>query len=190
MTYLKEELEQYPDILSKEQFRKVCHISKRTALFLLEFDLVPHIDTGKKTHSYKIRKTDVIAFINDRSKNPDRYIAPENWYSTKSSGRKPYKVRLIPSELPSRPKIREYYLKKILVYPEVVTVADVCRITGYGKSAVREWIAKGKLRALTLPGGYMVPKEYLADWLSSADYNRIIRKSRTHVNALWEMNDK
>lgn len=31
MTYDAKELEQYPEIMNKEQLRKVCHISKRTA---------------------------------------------------------------------------------------------------------------------------------------------------------------
>ena len=31
MTYDAKELEQYPEIMNKEQLRKACHISKRTA---------------------------------------------------------------------------------------------------------------------------------------------------------------
>lgn len=188
MTYFKEELDQYPELLSKEQFRKVCHISKRTALFLLEFDLIPHIETGKKTHSYKIRKTDVIAFIKDRSVNPHKYIAPENWYSSAGISRKAYKVRLIPAALPCAADMCEFYRKKIAPYREVLTVMDVSMITGYGKSAVRDWISLGKLKALSLPNSYAIPKEYLLDWLCSDQYNSIIRKSKSHVDALWEMN--
>ena len=47
MTYDAEELEQYPEIMNKEQLRKVCHISKRTAHYLLQFNLIPHVCTGK-----------------------------------------------------------------------------------------------------------------------------------------------
>ena len=49
MTYDAKELEQYPEIMNKEQLRKVCHISKRTAHYLLQFNLIPHVCTGKKT---------------------------------------------------------------------------------------------------------------------------------------------
>lgn len=49
MTYDAKELEQYPEIMNKEQLRKACHISKRTAHYLLKFNLIPHVCTGKKT---------------------------------------------------------------------------------------------------------------------------------------------
>ena len=41
MTYDAKELAQYPEIMNKEQMRKVCHISKRTAHYLLQFTLDP-----------------------------------------------------------------------------------------------------------------------------------------------------
>lgn len=63
MTYDAKELEQYPEIMNKEQLRKACHISKRTAHYLLQFNLIPHVCTGKKTRCYAIKKRDVIDFI-------------------------------------------------------------------------------------------------------------------------------
>ena len=60
MTYDAKELAQYPEIMNKEQMRKVCHISKRTARYLLQFNLIPHVCTGKKTRCYAIKKRDVI----------------------------------------------------------------------------------------------------------------------------------
>ena len=33
--------------MNKEQLCKACHISKRTAVFLLENGLIPYIDTGR-----------------------------------------------------------------------------------------------------------------------------------------------
>ena len=66
MKYDAKEFKQYPEIMNKEQMRIACHISKRTALYLLQFDLIPHTCTGKKTRCYSIKKSDVIAFMNDR----------------------------------------------------------------------------------------------------------------------------
>ena len=39
----------YPETISKEQFYRIAHISKATALHLLQNGLVPCKDTGKKT---------------------------------------------------------------------------------------------------------------------------------------------
>ena len=80
MTYDAKELAQYPEIMNKEQMRKVCHISKRTAHYLLQFNLIPHVCTGKKTRCYAIKKRDVIDFMINREVNPSRYIVPTSWY--------------------------------------------------------------------------------------------------------------
>ena len=80
MKYDAKEFKKYPEIMNKEQMRIACHISKQTALYLLQFYLIPHTCTGKKTRCYAIKKSDVIAFMNDREVNPEKYIAPKNWY--------------------------------------------------------------------------------------------------------------
>ena len=51
---------QYPETISKDQFYRIAHISKATALYLLQSGLVPCIDSGKKTRRYTIRTEDVI----------------------------------------------------------------------------------------------------------------------------------
>lgn len=69
-----------PDILAKEQVRLLCHCSKRTALYYLKSGKLPCIYSGKKTRCYKIRKEDLMAFIEDRENHPEFYAVPEGWY--------------------------------------------------------------------------------------------------------------
>ena len=52
MKYDAKEFKKYPEIMNKEQMRIACHISKQTALYLLQFNLIPHTCTGKKTRCY------------------------------------------------------------------------------------------------------------------------------------------
>lgn len=180
------ELNLYPNVMSKEQFLKACHISKRTALFLLQSNLIPNEYTGKKTRCYKIKKEDIISFVNDREVNPDKYIAPENWYKG-SSYFKPYKVRLQPS-LPGVSEIRKYYEERLAEYPQdVLEIYDIVAFTGYNRRTVGNWIRNNKLRGLSLPSRYVVPKIWLLDWLCSKEYNNINRKSEIHVNTLWDL---
>ena len=75
--------------MNKEQLRKVCHISKRTAHYLLQFNLIPHVCTGKKTRCYAIKKRDVINFMINREVNPSRYIVPTSWYKYGNEDVKP-----------------------------------------------------------------------------------------------------
>ena len=113
MTYDAEELKQYPEIMNKEQLRKVCHISKRTAHYLLQFNLIPHVCTGKKTRCYAIKKRDVIDFMINREINPSRYIVPTSWYKYGNEDVKPYRIRIQPP-LPNDPqKTRRYYESKL-----------------------------------------------------------------------------
>lgn len=116
MTYDAKELAQYPEIMNKEQMRKVCHISKRTAHYLLQFNLIPHVCTGKKTRCYAIKKKDVIDFMINREVNPSRYIVPTSWYKYGNEDVKPYKIRIQPP-LPNDPqKTRRYYESKLASY--------------------------------------------------------------------------
>ena len=186
MTYDAKELEQYPEIMNKEQLRKACHISKRTAHYLLKFNLIPHVCTGKKTRCYAIKKRDVIDFMINREINPSRYIVPTSWYKYGNEDVKPYKIRIQPP-LPNDPqKTRRYYESKLAAYLDVIDVAATVDYAGYNRRTVCQWIRVGKLKALTLLQKYMIPKCYLIDWLCSDDYNNTNRKSRRHIDMLWE----
>jgi len=46
-------LEQYPEVVSKDQMYKICHISKRKATWLLENGVIPCQDSGKKQDAFK-----------------------------------------------------------------------------------------------------------------------------------------
>lgn len=187
MVYSKKHLKEFPEIMNKEQLRKACHISKRTALYLLQFNLIPHTSTGKKTRCYKIKKSDIIAFMNDRQVNPAKYIAPENWYKYGSSTVKPYKIRIQPELPEGRAQLRKFYEDRLKAKLDLLDVAEVEEFTGYNRRTVGEWIRKGKLRGISLPHKYMIPKCFLLDWLSSEEYNRTNRKSKKHVEMLWEI---
>lgn len=179
----KEALEKLPDVISKEQLRVVGHMSKRTATYLLESELLPSTNTGKKTRSYVIKKEDVIKFFEDVEQNPDKYMNPEEWTTSeeKKSG-----IRVLPSDEYDKSKLRTYYNNIFKRYEEdILDVLQVSEITGYGKTTITSWIRKGKLGTLLTPGKYQIPKALLMKWLLSSQYNNIEHKSKQHVRALW-----
>lgn len=152
MKYDAKEFKKYPEIMNKEQMRIACHISKQTALYLLQFNLIPHTCTGKKTRCYAIKKSDVIAFMNDREVNPEKYIAPKNWYKYGSKMVRPYKIRIHPPCAKDEKKLRGYYESKLAALPDVMDVAAAVDFTGYNRRTVCQWIRVGKLKALALLG--------------------------------------
>ena len=60
---IEEILTPYPDPMSRNDFRIVCHIGTRTSLYLLQSGLVPCKNNGKKTRCYKIAKKDVAEYL-------------------------------------------------------------------------------------------------------------------------------
>ena len=63
-------LEQYPEVVSKDQMYKICHISKRKATWLLENGVIPCQDSGKKTRRFQIRTIDIVRYLAKRDSNP------------------------------------------------------------------------------------------------------------------------
>ena len=69
-------LNQYPETVQKEQFRIICHISKRTARYLLQSGLVPCVQSGKKTRNYTIKTKDIVRYLERREIHPEKYKPP------------------------------------------------------------------------------------------------------------------
>lgn len=67
---IEEILTPYPDPMSRNDFRIVCHIGTRTSLYLLQSGLVPCKNNGKKTRCYKIAKKDVAEYLYRRESDP------------------------------------------------------------------------------------------------------------------------
>ena len=61
-----------PDVITKDQLYRICHISKSTALYLLQSGKIPCEYTGRKTRCYKIKKEDVIAYLDGGAGSPNR----------------------------------------------------------------------------------------------------------------------
>ena len=181
MTVDVKNLEKYPEIMSKEQFYKACHISKRMAEFVLNSGLVPCTRTGKKTHSYLIRKSAVEAFIKDRAENPGKYVISPAYDKRPRTNET---IRLSFANV-KRSKVREYYAKLMKNDPEILDVAYVAGFTGYTKSAVLRWIGRGQLKCYCRIGGkYLFSKDNILDCITSDSYNDIGVKSYSHVRHL------
>lgn len=181
----------YPDLLNKEQFRIVCHISKRTALFYLQNNLIPHINTGRKTHTYLIRKEDIIAFAEDHEKHPFKYLPPDNWYIYKPPRANPNSGRHLMLGEGFREKARVYYRLLLASEHDLLSVKDIRRITGYNGKTVIRWIHQGKLSLYTAQANrFFIAKAALFDFLCSDFYDTVQQKSAKHAEAIAEIREK
>ena len=172
-----------PDTISKDQFCKICHMSKRTATKYLGC-VIPCNDNGKKTHRYSIAKADLIAFL---ERYPERQristITPVVRRSKTSFSSLPLSEQVAFS-------MHDYYSHLLRSEKEILRIADICRITGYGKTIVNVWFLSGNFRYVIIRGAKHTTKENLIDFLSSDDFDKIFRKSDWHLKQIKILRSK
>ena len=188
--------ESFPPNISLEQMRCICHISKKTARFLVQSGLVPSIDTGKKTRRYTIKTADVIRYLQEREAYPEKY-RPYTGYYADPWNKDPYprKVTTLRDrlDLGTQKKLLRYegFLKKKLEpYPDVLTVREVSEFTGFHHNTVANWCTKGHLQHFQVGKGYVIPKIYLVSFLLSSYLLDCHRPAEKMVSLCNEYNRK
>ncbi len=146
------------DCVSKEEFYKLCHISKKTAYKLIKSGRIKAIKRNcASRHYYEIPISEI-----ERLESVRRYLN-----------------KLREEEILV---VREYYSKKLQNYPDIITSEDVQEITGYVKETVRRWIQSEKLVATVYKSKYIITKNDFLDFVISPSYVGITRKSQEHLS--------
>ena len=168
---IKQRLQGYPSYISKEQLCKICHISKRTALRLLEDGSIPCKSNGKQTRKFQIALADVEAFLLKRQArikiNPRE---ARNVYRPMSAEMKSLLPHVVTDWLEP--------------YPDVLSVDEVVEITGYGSSSVVKWCKKEDLQHYCIGRKFFVPKTWLQEFMLSERFWGIHVKSHIHRQSL------
>lgn len=176
--YCREVLTEYPEYITKEQMYRICHISKKTCLFLLESGLVPSVDSGKKTRRFKIKTTDVVQYLRERDDYPELYKAPDGFYKSTDYKKAPsFDEVFTKGDLVT---MRKYYEELLINQSDVMTIEQVAEFTGYCKTSVRAWCNKQEVKCFLIRQRFQIPKEYLLDFLVSKYFIGIAVKSPKH----------
>ena len=166
--------DELPDIITKEQLYRICHISKSTALYPLKSGKIPCEYTGRQTRCYKIKKEDVIAYLENRKVFPESYSAPAGWYSGSC-------------EFQMEEEVPPFRLEEMRgYYTDVMMSESIADFTDYGKSSVNDWCRRNRLKSFRRGYENYIPKIYLIKFLCSRYFRTITRKSRRHIQFLNE----
>lgn len=173
--------EQYPAVISKDQLYRICHISKRKALWLLEHGVIPCEDSGKQTRRFRIQLEDVIKFLDRRDAGELDGVLPVGCFS---SGRH--------SEREARAYLDCHELCDLLLArwedePDMLTVKQATALCGYSINAINRWMKKGVVEGVNYYGTNLISKESLAEHLASHAGQEISVKSDPHQEFLDEM---
>ena len=129
-------------VLCLDEARRMMHISKRKCAELLRDGVLPCASTGKKTRQYRILRSDVEALMNTQalqSKPAESPVSPEEY----------------------RAQLEDLWYDA----PDVITPADVQKLTGYSHSYVSSWMVTGKLRTVTVHGSPITAREWLIEFM-------------------------
>jgi len=171
----------YPEYVTKDQFYRISHISKKTAKFYLDNGFIPCIDSGKKTRRYKIATKDIVSFLEDRDKNPEKYYLPKHYnnpflpkgicqYKRTSRPRNgnyadSYKLKHI-----NEVKDYGHYLgQQFADYPDMLTSKQVRQITGHATSVIISWCNSGNVKFVKQGNTYFIQKKSAIGYLHSRE---------------------
>ena len=188
MKYSYEEIAKLPDELSLEDFRVVCHISKRTARYYLQSGLVICQNNGKKTHCYTIQKRDLIAALKEFEAHPCKFYIPKEFYDGGTYHKGKMQIRTyLPDDDIQSPVTKAYYEKKMEGLSDLISSAQAADITGYDQKTIRTWCVEKRIKCRSIHPRVWIPKEFFMDFLLSEEYNNIPRKSQTHLDDIHKI---
>lgn len=142
------------EYISKEQFRRECHVGKATALRLIQSGLLPAIDTKRKTDRYLIARVDVEKYLRERELNPKKYGYRKSEKVDSGIELKPY--------TPARGKqFRKMLQQEWEALPDMLRIGDVVRLLGYREQIIREWVKAFDMGNIMIGHTMYFPKQRL-----------------------------
>jgi hypothetical protein len=171
--------EEYPAIISMDQLYRICRISKRKAVWLLENGVIPCEDSGRQTRRFRIRLEDVIDFLQRLEAGELDGEIPVGAFSSGGHGQagQPLDSEALVSLL----------LEAWCDAPDMLTARQAAELTGYGTTTVNEWALRGKVAFVCYHSANLISKESLAEYLASPAGQRIAVKSDEHRAAMEQL---
>lgn len=167
--YYKQIINDYPEYVTKEQFYKIAHISKKTAQYLLQSKKVPCVESNKKTRKYKIKVSDIVAYLVDRELRPEYYLQSCSGKSNLShSSFLHYKMCSMNEN--EKVQFRSYLVKEFESLDDILTIKEVSRFTGLSCITISRKCTNGDLFSFLINGKRLIPKICFIEYLTM--YNR------------------
>lgn len=179
----------YPDILTLSDITKILKISKRKAAWMLQNGYIKNINSGKKTRQYQVRINDLFEYMDKVERNESSIQIPLGLFNANVMGQKDRTSAKHSETLPCVQKNLKEDFKVWLDnewadVPEMLTVTDISKISGYAVTTVERWATAQKLKTVRLEGGALIStKVWLIDFYYTDGQNVKI-KSLRHIELL------
>ena len=171
---------EYPETISMEQLYRICHISKRKALWMLEHGVIPCEDSGKQTRRFRIQLEDVIDFLTRRDAGELDAVIPRGAFSNGS------RHNNTPNTYLDSEALFSLLIERWQDAHDMLTVKQAEALCGYGTTTMNRWLQLCHVKGVTYYGVNLISKESLAEYLASPEGQRISVKSKAHRLLLEE----
>lgn len=163
--------------ISKEQFCKQAHISKRKAVELIQNGTVPAIDTHRKTRRYWIAQKDVDLYLQEKKQN-----------QLLMGNRRLDKVRcegsLCEFSRKNAANLRKTITSAWAEYPDLLSVHCISKLLGYDRQTISVWVKKWDLPVIQTQKGRLYPKKSVIHAITNRSFHEKRYKSQEHVKLL------
>lgn len=163
--YLKQE---YPNTISLNQLYQICHISKRSARYLVQHEIIPCTEnSGHRTWRYQIALDDVITYLIRREQFGSMIPCGA---ATSPKNVSQHKQPAILSA--SEHRVEAYFKRMYAKCPDALTVSDIAAVTGLCKATIRNFIRMKHLNAISEGKTYYIPKLWFIEFTKSQHFLR------------------
>lgn len=162
------------DYISKEQFYKEAHISKRKAAELINSGIIPAIDTHRQTRRYWIAREDVDTYLQERILHPEKY---GNAHKQKM----PCEGVLVEYSRQKAAMMRKRIQEIWTDQPDMLSVKAVSKLLGYDRRTISLWVHEWKVRSIATQNGRLYSKADVIKAIASKRVQKMKFKSKEHV---------
>jgi hypothetical protein len=168
-------MKNYLEEVTKDQFYRICHISKKSAKYYLDNGFIPCVASKKKTRRYKIKMKDIVLFLEDRDANPTKYYLPKHFDNPFLPGEQRQHKKMPRNgnyknyyKLKGKNEVKDYlrYLgQQFAEYPDMMTAQQLRQITGHSIAVILSWCKEGKIKHINHRTTYLIQKKSVISYL-------------------------
>ena len=148
------------EYMTGSQLRQYLHISTRKMKYLMDHNFIPHENTGKPTHKYRILRSDVEAF--KLRLETDKLLQAQLAGQFSSHDPKPPK-KMNPIDCE---ELQEYLFRRWRSMPEALTIDQAAQMIGTNRNSILRLEHVGKIEIMIVMGKRYCTKENLIAYLT------------------------
>ncbi len=148
------------DYMTGSQLRQYLHISTRKMKYLMDYNYIPHINTGKPTHKYLVKCADARAFQKRLCQDADLQAQLAGHFSSHSKGAPKPAIPI------NRDALQEFLLMRWRAMPEALLIEQAAQMLGSNRNSILRLSHIGQLEIMIVMGKRYCTKENLIAYLT------------------------